>query len=306
VSGGDRLAARIERFLAHLARERNYSAHTIDAYRRDLADLVEALGGPGGFATRGARRGGPAAARASEAIDRGAVRAFAVHLAAKRLSRRTVSRKMSALRSFLRFLAREGEVDASRVPLVPSTKIDRRLPEVLSEKEVGDAIASAAADSPRDRAILAVLYGGGVRLSELAALDLASVDLARGEARVLGKGRRERIVPIGRGAVVALEAYLAERGAAPGALFHNRRGERLSRRAIQRAVSRMLSRVAREGRFSTHTLRHSFATHLLDRGADLRAVQELLGHASLASTQIYTHVETTRLAAVYRRAHPRA
>jgi len=301
VSGDGGLGARVERFLAHLARERNYSAHTIAAYRRDLADLAVALA-----SRTGADAGANSGADYDTAIDRAAVRAFAAHLAAKGLARRSVARKLSALRSFLRFLAREGSAGTGGVPPVPSPKIDRRLPEVLSEREVGDAIAGAADDSPRDRAILAVLYGGGIRLSELAALDLADIERTRGEARVLGKGRRERIVPIGRAAVVAIEAYLVERGASPGALFLSRRSERLSRRGIQRVVRRMLSRVAREGRFSTHTLRHSFATHLLDRGADLRAVQELLGHASLASTQIYTHVETTRLAAVYRRAHPRA
>lgn len=283
----------IARFLDHIARERHYSAHTVTAYRRDLADLVEALG-RAGTAGEGA------------ALDRDAVRAFAAHLAGKRLSRRSVARKLSALRGLLRFLAREGEVDARRAPLVPTPRLDRRLPEVLSEREMEEAFAGAAEDSPRDRALLALFYGAGLRLSEAAALDIGDVDLARGEVRVLGKGRRERIVPIGRGAEEALRAYLADRGGARGALFRNRSGERLSRRSIQRVVSRILARVGRSGRFTTHTLRHSFATHLLDRGADLRAVQELLGHASLASTQIYTHVEKSRLTSIYRRAHPRA
>lgn len=285
------LAAQADAFLAHLARERDYSPHTIAAYRRDLADLREALA---------------AAPSGAAPLDRDAVRAFIAHLTARGLSRRAIARKLSALRSFLRFLVREERASAEETPFVPSPKRDGRLPEVLSESEVLDAIDKAAADAPRDRAILALLYGAGIRLAELAALDLADVDRRRGDVRVLGKGRRERIVPIGRGAAAALEAYLAERGAAAGALFRNRRGARLSRRGIQRAVARMLARVGRAGRFSTHTLRHSFATHLLDRGADLRAVQELLGHASLASTQIYTHVGTSRLAGVYRRAHPRA
>lgn len=286
------LAEETRRFLDHLERERRFSPHTVAAYRRDLADLAEALGAHD-----------PAA---SATLDGDAVRAFLGHLAEGGASRRTVARKLSALRSFLRFLAREGEGLARGAPHVPSPRAERRLPEVLSEAEVEEAFAGAAEDPARDRAILALLYGAGIRLAELAALDVGDVKLGRGEARVLGKGRRERIVPIGRGAGEALATYLAERGGAPGPLFRNRAGDRLSRRGVQRVVARMLGRVRRAGRFSTHTLRHSFATHLLDRGADLRAVQELLGHASLASTQIYTHVEKGRLAGVYHRAHPRA
>jgi integrase/recombinase XerC len=302
-SGGP-LEREIARFLEHLAKERNSSPHTVAAYRRDLADLVEAVGAATG-------RGGRAAARSPEGrrgalVDRETVRAFAAHLAAKGLSRRSVARKLSALRALLRFGAREKGADAGPDPLVPTTRVDRRLPEVLSEREIEEAFAGASDEPARDRALLALFYGAGLRLSEAAALDLDDVSLDRGEVRVLGKGRRERIVPIGRGAEAALRAYLAERGRERGPLFRGRGGARLSRRAIQRAVTRMLARVGRSGRFSTHTLRHSFATHLLDRGADLRAVQELLGHATLASTQVYTHVEKTRLTTIYRRAHPRA
>ncbi len=308
MTGPGALDREIARFLDHLVKVRNASPHTVAAYRRDLADLVEAIGARGGRgagAASGARTRGRARTERGP-IDRDAVRAFAAHLAAKGLSRRSVARKLSALRAFLRFTAREGEAAAAIAPAVPTTRVDRRLPEVLSEREMEEAFAGASEESPRDRALLALFYGAGLRLSEAAALDLDDVSLDRGEVRVLGKGRRERIIPIGRGAEEAIRAYLEERGRDRGPLFRSGRGARLSRRAIQRAVSRILARVGRAGRFTTHTLRHSFATHLLDRGADLRAVQELLGHASLASTQIYTHVEKTRLTTIYRRAHPRA
>ncbi len=298
------LEREIARFLDHLIKERNASPHTVAAYRRDLADLVESVGAR---VVRGAGAASGARSRTEHAlIDRDAVRAFAAHLAAKGLSRRSVARKLSALRSLLRFAAREGGAARAIAPAVPTTRVDRRLPEVLSEREMEEAFAGASEESPRDRALLALFYGAGLRLSEAAALDLDDVSLDRGEVRVMGKGRRERIVPIGRGAEEAIRTYLDERGRDGGPLFRNSRGARLSRRGIQRAISRLLARVGRAGRFTTHTLRHTFATHLLDRGADLRAVQELLGHASLASTQIYTHVEKTRLTTIYRRAHPRA
>jgi integrase/recombinase XerC len=292
VSAAFSVAARVADFLDDIDRRGRYSRHTIEAYRRDLRDFADALA-----AAPGAFRGG---------LDREAIRLFLAHLARKGVSRRTVARKLSALRSFIRFLAREGGGSAAAPDLVASPKLDRRLPEVLSEEEMAQIFAAAGNEPPRDRALLALLYGSGTRLSEVAGLDVADVDLVTACARVMGKGGRERIVPFGAGAAAALRGYLEERGRAAGPLFLSRRGARLSRRRIQLIVTRMLARAARKGRFSTHTLRHTFATHLLDRGADLRAVQEMLGHASLSSTQIYTHVERGRLAGVYRKAHPRA
>lgn len=293
-------APEIDAFLEHLAKERAYSPHTIAAYRRDLADFLDAMAGAK------SRLVEPRAGEGAAAVDRETVRLFLASLARRGLSRRSVARKVSALRSFLRFLAREADAPSAAPDLVATPKLDRRLPEVLSEAEMERVFALAATASPRDAAILSLIYGSGVRLSEAHGLDVGDVDLATGCARVFGKGRRERIVPIGSGAVRAIAAYLAGRGGGGGPLFVGRTGRRLSRRRIQTIVTQLLARVARNGRFSTHTLRHTFATHLLDRGADLRAVQELLGHASLSSTQIYTHIERTRLAGVYRKAHPRA
>jgi len=300
VSAAAPFAREVDEFLEHVAKERAYSPHTISAYRRDLSDFIDSMAGAGARLTE--RR----AAEGVAAVDRETVRLFLASLARRGLSRRSVARKVSALRSFLRFLARESDAPSVAPDLVATPKLDRRLPDVLSEAEMERVFALAAAESPRDQAILSLIYGSGIRLSEAHGLDVSDVDLATGCARVLGKGRRERIVPIGGGAARAIEAYLGVRGGGAGALFVGRSGRRLSRRRIQTIVTRILSRVARKGRFSTHTLRHTFATHLLDRGADLRAVQELLGHASLSSTQIYTHIERTRLAGVYRKAHPRA
>jgi integrase/recombinase XerC len=296
VSDAAALRDSIDEFLRHIEKERGYSAHTVTAYRRDLGDFEAAM----------ADVGAHAAPIDAGAIDRDAVRIFLASLARRGLSRRTVARRLSALRSFLRFLAREGRGRPGAADLVTSPKRDKPLPEVLSEAEMESVFALVAKEPARDRAILSLIYGSGIRLSEAHGIDLDDVEFATGCVRVLGKGRRERIIPIGSGALDALGEYLVARGRAPGPLFVGRNGRRLSRRRIQTIVTALLSRVARKGRFSTHTLRHTFATHLLDRGADLRAVQELLGHASLASTQIYTHVERARLAAVYQRAHPRA
>ncbi|MFN0150692.1 MAG: tyrosine recombinase XerC [bacterium] len=293
-------AREVEEFLEHVAKERAYSPHTISAYRRDLADFLESM------ADAGQRLTAQIADAGAAAVDREAVRVFLASLARRGLSRRSVARKVSALRSFLRFLARESDAPSVAPDLVATPKLDRRLPEVLSEREMERVFTLASEESPRDQAILSLIYGSGMRLSEAHGLDVSDVDLSTGCARVLGKGRRERIVPIGGGAARAVESYLRVRGGGEGPLFMSRTGERLSRRRIQAVVTQLLSRVARKGRFSTHTLRHTFATHLLDRGADLRAVQELLGHASLSSTQIYTHVERARLASVYQKAHPRA
>ena len=296
MSGAAALRASIDEFLSHIEKERGYSAHTVTAYQRDLADFEAAMTDAGAEATLGD----------AGAIDRDAIRTLLASLARRGLSRRTVARRLSALRSFLRFLAREGRGRPGAADLVTSPKREKRLPEVLSEAEMESVFALVAKEPARDRAILSLIYGSGIRLSEAHGIDLDDVEFATGCVRVLGKGRRERIIPIGAGALDALGEYLAARGRAPGPLFVSRNGRRLSRRRIQTIVTALLSRVARKGRFSTHTLRHTFATHLLDRGADLRAVQELLGHASLASTQIYTHVERARLAAVYQKAHPRA
>jgi integrase/recombinase XerC len=223
----------------------------------------------------------------------------------------STARKLAALRTFFRWLCREGVLEANPARLLLAPRRERRIPAVLDEAEVsalldapGDALAAV-----RARAILELLYAAGIRCAELVALDTADLDLGGRSVRVLGKGRKERIVLFGGRAEQALREWLALRtGLAPrgDALFLNARGGRLSDRSVRKLVEDRVRAIALERRCSPHTLRHSFATHLLSRGADLRTIQELLGHASLSTTQRYTHVDTRHLLEVYRKAHPRA
>jgi integrase/recombinase XerC len=234
------------------------------------------------------------------------LRGFLVALNGKGLSRATVARYLAAARSYTRFLAREGILakDPARALRAPSGR--RPLPLHLGEQDVGRLVE--AADAPRDRAILETLYGGGLRVSELVGLDRDDLDLRAGVARVRGKGRKERLAPLGTAAVRALRDYLDGRPAVadPRPVFLNRHGSRLTVRSVHRLLGAAALRAGVDPRTTPHTLRHSFATHLLDRGADLREVQELLGHRNIATTQIYTHVSVERLKKVYDRAHPRA
>ncbi len=297
------LAPEIQRFARHLATERRGSPHTARAYLSDLAQYAAYLAEVGvplvpssaaavrGFLARAAGRGGPA----------------------------TLGRKLSALRSFYRFLVREGLAPSNPARGMASPRRPRRLPEVLPEEEVAALVEAPAGEGAlalRDRALLELLYGSGVRVSELTSLSLDDVDLEGAEVRVLGKRRKERVVPFGQPAREALRRWLQEgrprlaagpdHGSARGALFLNFRGGRLSTRSVARRLDRavLASGVARH--VHPHVLRHCFATHLLGNGADLRAIQELLGHASLSTTQRYTHLDWQRLAAVYDAAHPRA
>ncbi|MCL6595338.1 MAG: tyrosine recombinase [Firmicutes bacterium] len=241
------------------------------------------------------------------------------HLAARLAAgagRRTQARALSAMRGFFRFLRRTGRISADPCAALRSPRLGRRLPQVLSVREAAEGVERPPADSPlglRDRALLELIYASGLRVSEAAGLTLDAVDTARREVRVMGKGGRERIVPLGGAAARALDRYLAEarpRLAGDGAdaadrhVFLSRRGAPLGVRDMRRRVVRWLGRPGR--RIGPHTLRHAFATHLLEGGADLRAVQEMLGHASLSTTQIYTHVSRAHLKAVHARAHPRA
>jgi integrase/recombinase XerC len=234
-----------------------------------------------------------------------------------------VARKLAALRSFFKHLCREGVLEENPAAVVSSPRLEKRLPRYLHVKEVEDLLRQPDS-SPlglRDRAVLEMLYGTGARIAEIRALDMDDVDLEGGFVRLTGKRRKERLVPLGSYARSALVRYLSEvrpmllraadrpgRSGSPGsrALFLNRRGGRLSVRGLRRLVDKYVRRLARERRVTPHALRHSFATHLLDNGADIRSVQEMLGHASLSTTQIYTHVSQTRIRAVYRNAHPRA
>lgn len=296
-------------FLRNLADARHLSPHTVVAYRRDLAEFT-------GYLSRRLQR----PEWRWDEVDRGLLRGFLGELNRRGLARRTIARKISAVRSFLRFLHREEVIPANPARTVHTPKLDKRLPGWLTRAEMERLFEAAELRSAeggfrgvRDHAIIELFYATGMRLSELQGLDTRSVDLIAEQARVLGKGRKERILPIGRSAATALRRYELRRqelaGHGPrdrGALFLSEQGRRLSTRQLQNIVKRFLAAAADDAGLSTHSLRHTFATHLLDAGADLLAVKELLGHASLSTTRIYTHTSRERLKRVYEQAHPRA
>ncbi len=265
--------------------------------------------------------GGPDLAEAwkrlgSDDVDTLALRRYLGLLRERGYGKSTVARKMSCLRTFFRFLGRRGLVKQNPAKAMRTPRREKRLPSFLDEKEIAALLAAPqgdAFDTLRDRAILEVLYSGGLRVSELSGLDLHALDLGQGVARVLGKGRKERLALLGGPAVAALREYLDARRdllshleRETEAVFLNRLGGRLDVRSVRRLLDKHVTAAGIGKAVSPHTLRHSFATHLLNRGMDLRSVQELLGHASIATTQIYTHVTTARLKEVYDRAHPHA
>ena len=300
----------IAQFLAYLEKERDVSPNTVRAYRRDLegldAFLREHLG---------------VAAVDWAAVDRLAMRAWLGHLARRGLAKRSSARMLSAARSFYRFLHREDRVSTNPARAVGTPKLERHLPGHLDRGQVETLLTAAATRAQdgsftavRDLAILELFYSAGLRLSELRGINRADLDLLGGVVKVRGKGRKERIVPVGGPAQRALREYERVRDALVAAVgpkadrsawFLSRRGTRLSAKALHDAVKAHLAGVDEGAGLSAHALRHTFATHLLDEGADLRAVQELLGHASITTTQIYTHTSVDRLKQVHRRAHPR-
>jgi len=291
----------IDRFLRYLRAERNASPHTEKNYRNDLEQFREYL----------ERQGIPTFA----SVSYEEARRYLAGLSLKEYARRTLSRKLSALRSFYMFLVREGLAESSPFALVRSPKQERKLPVFLYLEEMRELLEAPDPADPlglRDRAVLETLYASGMRVSELAALDTDSVDLASGIALVFGKGSKERYVPLGEYAVEAIRNYLRRarphlvKDPAQEALFLNRAGGRLTDRSVRRIVDRAVEQAALRKNISPHTLRHSFATHMLEAGADLRTVQELLGHENISTTQIYTHITRDHLQAIYNRAHPRA
>ncbi|HHT9119219.1 MAG TPA: tyrosine recombinase XerC [Candidatus Hypogeohydataceae bacterium YC41] len=300
----------LDKFILRLEHGVNCSNHTLRAYQSDLLQHLEFLEGLG--------------CNHPKQVTPLHLRKFLVWLRRKSYKTTTLSRKLASLRSFYRFLFKEGVIKNNPGTVLRTPKRHRTLPKFLSLQEVESLLSVVNKDSPhglRDLAILETLYSTGVRVSELVGLDLDDVDMFSELIKVKGKGKKERIVPIGSQALEAIKLYLAtsNRGQGTGnreqgigaqkdnkALFLNKTGGRLTTRSVARILEKYMKLSGIRQRPSPHTLRHSFATHLLDRGADLRAVQEMLGHASLSSTQIYTHVTTEHLRQVYRMAHPRA
>ncbi|MBJ6749181.1 tyrosine recombinase XerC [Geomonas anaerohicana] len=285
----------IEQFCAYLETERNVSPHTLAAYQSDLEQFASFLEG----------RGEPR----PEGVDHLAIRQYLAQLH-KGHAKSSIGRKLSAIRALFRFLLREGRLEKNPAELVSTPKKEKRLPFHLNIDQVSALVeAPAGTRLPlRDRAVLETLYSCGIRVSELTGMNVGDVDLTDGVARVMGKGGKERIVPVGSFARAALAAYLDERGAPAPAepLILNSRGKRINRRSVTRIVDDHMLLIAAMRKVSPHTLRHTFATHLLEGGADLRAIQELLGHASLSTTQKYTHVSIDKLMEVYDKAHPKA
>jgi len=306
--------ARLAEFLSHLKLNRNVSPHTVLAYGRDLSQLLA-------FAAE--YQGTRADAVRPADLDLTLIRSFLATLYDRGISRASVARKLSALRAFTRFLKREGWIDADPASLTVAPRRDQKMPAHLSIDEMTHLLDAPDGSTPlgrRDRAILELFYASGLRLSELVGLDLEDLNLGRRVIRVMGKGRKERQVPFNKASEAALRAWLPDRLAIRAGLrlqegresrrqeplFVNARGTRLGGRSIERLVTRYVASSGTRSGISPHALRHSFATHLLERGADLRAIQELLGHSQLSTTQRYTHVDAARLLEVYRKAHPRA
>jgi integrase/recombinase XerC len=299
-------------FLQFLKLNRNVSPHTVRAYDSDLSQFIAHAA-----AEAGVRRSDLDPTR----LDRAAIRSFLAALHKQGQSRATAARKLAAVRTFLRYLRREEIIANDPGALVATPRRDVRMPAHLSENEMTELIAAAADATPlgrRDRAILELFYASGLRLSELTGLDLDDVNLSAKMVRVLGKGGKQRIVPFNSTTVIAVRAYLKDRellvraplrqahGKRRDPLFVNYRGGRLTERSVDRLVRRYVASVSQRLGISPHALRHSFATHLLQRGADLRVIQEMLGHARLSTTQRYTHVDAAHLLEVYRKSHPRA
>jgi integrase/recombinase XerC len=300
------LRPEVTEYLVHLEKERDVSPHTVKAYGRDLQAFTE-------FCDRHYGDWG------WETVDRLGLRGFLGEMQRRGLSKRSAARALSAVRSLYRYLQEHHRVANNIARAAKMPKLEKRLPTYLDQSQTQSlfqwAESQAGSDElgpTRDLAMLELFYSTGIRLSELSGMNVEDLDLLSDQAKVRGKGRKERIVPVGSRAVLALRRYLNLREALIGriggdrrAVFLSRRGKRLAPRGIQRIVHGMFDAIGGDG-LRVHSLRHTFATHMLDAGADLRAVQELLGHASLSTTQVYTHTSVERLKKVYNQAHPRA
>ena len=295
----------LREFLDYLRLNRNASDHTVDAYDSDLSQLLA-------FAAAQLKK--PRSAIEPADLDLGLIRSFMGELHRQGQSRASVARKLSALRTFIRYLRREGWIETDPAALAVAPRREIKVPAHLSIDEMSRLLEMPDTSDPlgrRDRAILEFFYASGLRLSELVGLDLEDVNLNGRIVRVFGKGAKERLIPFNDSTKGAIRAWLKDRAAICGtqrvdALFVNFRGTRLTGRSVQRLVAKYVTACSTRFGISPHALRHSFATHLLQRGADLRAIQELLGHVQLSTTQRYTHVNAAQLLDVYRKAHPRA
>lgn len=294
----------LSEFLRHLALEKNASAHTVKSYREDLTQALEFFRGRLGDNAQPAQ------------VTTRLLRAYLAWLHEQGYAKTTVARRIAAVRSWCRFLCRQGTLSNNPADGLRGPRQDKKLPHFLSVADITRLLEAPPADTPlglRDRALLETLYSAGLRVSELTGLNLDDVDLPDGLATVRGKGKRERLALLGSAALKAIKVWLKvrdsvlkEQARAKPAVFLNKNGGRLTSRSVGRLLEKYLAQAGLDPRTSPHTLRHSFATHLLDRGADIRSVQELLGHRSLSTTQIYTHVTTQRLRESYHKAHPRA
>ncbi|HUV03687.1 MAG TPA: tyrosine recombinase XerC [Armatimonadota bacterium] len=296
----------IDRFIEYMRAAKNASEHTLRAYASDIVQFAGFL------------QGEELSADPRE-LDSQTLRRYLARLQRQGLSKASTARKLASLRAFFKYLLRKGLIEADPTAGLLSPKLDKRLPKFLRDEQIEALMQKPDTSEPtgtRDAAILEALYATGVRVSELAGMDLRDLDLPTGEARVMGKGSKERIVLLGRAAQAALALYLnlgrgrlfsnRRNGEQENALFLNRNGGRLTVRSIRRLLDKYFGMVSDEMKISPHVMRHTFATHMLEHGADLRSIQELLGHASISTTQIYAHVSRERLKQVYESAHPRA
>jgi integrase/recombinase XerC len=290
----------IEEFLAHLRHERNASAHTISSYGRDLGQLEAYL-----IEKKADWR----------SVDNVVLRGFLARLYEKKLKKSTIGRKLAAMRSFYGYCLKRKWIEKNPAKALATPRQDKNVPSFLSEDEMAEFLDLPSSDEPldlRDRAALELLYASGIRVGELVAIDLVDVGFDERLVRVKGKGKKERLVPFGKKAEAGLRTYLRSRPdllkgrLGQNAFFLNYKGGRLTSRSVERIVGKYIRRTAVSRKISPHSLRHSFASHLLSRGADLRVIQELLGHASLATTQKYTHLDLKQLLAVYKKSHPRS
>ena len=294
----EKLTSSIQDYLSYIQSEKNYSTHTFAAYKKDLFSLADFL------KLEQKKRIAP------DSISRKDIKNYLIHLSQKGFDPASIHRKLSTLRSFFKYLQRRLKVKANPASSLEAPKRKKRLPRALSWPQVKSLLEPSLyqeeREGLRDRAILELLYNTGLRLGEVSSLKKGNIDFEAGEIKVLGKGNKERIVPLGKNAGKLLRGYLDSRKTGEDFVFSNKYGEKLGRRGIARVVKKYGAKVIEEKKFSPHALRHSFATHLLDEGANLLAVKEMLGHEKLSTTQIYAHVSLERVKKVYQKAHPRS